>query len=188
MTVNEWIRRLCLASMRFVFHNFSRHMRVFCCGRRAVNSRFEQLVLLTGKRSKLPPTGMMLSLRAFGAVDLCDAVRACGSLESEVGSRLLPPLGAVPLALSFDPSRARHTVLRSTFGIPFACASSEVRLKLQRAVQHRFATSATGREGKASEARCQVNGWRPLDVSFGFVTSLLRTTLGSCGNQACCCC
>lgn len=66
----------------------------------------------------------------------------------QVGSRLLPPLGAVPLALSFDPSR--------------------VRLKLQRAVQHRFATSATGREGKArsrSEGRCNEGGLQTFTIN-----------------------
>eukprot|EP00439_Symbiodinium_sp_Y106_P078929 s899_g17.t1 len=66
----------------------------------------------------------------------------------QVGSRLLAPLGAVPLALSFDPSR--------------------VRLKLQRAVQHRFATSATGREGKArsrSEGRCNEGGLQTFTIN-----------------------
>ncbi|CAE7735511.1 unnamed protein product, partial [Symbiodinium necroappetens] len=68
----------------------------------------------------------------------------------QVGSRLLPPLGAVPLALSFDPSR--------------------VRLKLQRAVQHRFATSATGREGKA---RSRSEG---MDCDLSFLAIPVRQT------------
>ena len=56
-------------------------MRVFCCGRRAVNSRFEQLVLLTGKKIETTADrydAELKGLRCGGLVRRCQGLRIPG--------------------------------------------------------------------------------------------------------------